>query len=86
MHAQPPRPLPSAEELDRRKATARAWFESLRDDICAAFEAIEDEARGPWMPGTPAQPGRFTRKPWFRKDHAGLDGGGGIVCIHMGEN
>ncbi len=84
MHAQPPRPLPPAEELDRRKATARAWFEKLRDDICAAFEAIEDEATGPWMPGTPAEAGRFTRKAWFRKDHAGNDGGGGVMSMMAG--
>ena len=24
------------------KQLARGWFESLRDQICAAFEAIED--------------------------------------------
>ncbi len=84
MHAQPPRPLPAPEELDRRKATARAWFERLRDDICAAFEAIEDEATGPWMPGAPAEAGRFTRKAWFRKDHAGNDGGGGVMSMMAG--
>src|SRR5262245_9478179 len=28
--------------LDSRKARARAWFESLRDDICSAFESVED--------------------------------------------
>ena len=27
--------------LDARKARARTWFEALRDDICAAFEALE---------------------------------------------
>ncbi len=63
MHAQPPRPLPAPEELDRRKATARAWFERLRDDICAAFEAIEDEATGPWMPGTPAAAAASRARP-----------------------
>ena len=31
-------------KLDERKARAKAWFESLRDDICAAFERLEDEA------------------------------------------
>ncbi|HET9415374.1 MAG TPA: coproporphyrinogen III oxidase, partial [Pseudolabrys sp.] len=28
--------------LDTRKAKARAWFEALRDDICAALEGLED--------------------------------------------
>ena len=31
-------------ELDPQQAAARHWFESLRDRICAAFEAIEREA------------------------------------------
>ena len=30
--------------LDERKARARAWFESLRDRICAAFEKLEQDA------------------------------------------
>ncbi len=28
--------------LGARKARARTWFETLRDDICAAFEALEE--------------------------------------------
>ena len=28
-------------QLDAQQTAARAWFESLRDRICAAFEAIE---------------------------------------------
>ena len=34
-------PLPA--DIDARKAAMKAWYESLRDRICAAFEAIEDE-------------------------------------------
>lgn len=31
-------------EQDDRKAQARAWFESLRDQIMQAFETLENEA------------------------------------------
>ena len=41
-----------------RKERARAWFEHLRDQICAALEAVEDEADG--LPGCEGKPpGRF---------------------------
>ena len=30
--------------IDQHKSSARAWFESLRDQICAAFEKLEDDA------------------------------------------
>ena len=30
--------------LDSQQEAARIWFESLRDSICAEFEAIEREA------------------------------------------
>lgn len=60
-----------------RKARAKTWFESLRDDICAAFEELED------VPGE-GQAGRFTRKPWSRNDHTGADGGGGVMSMMAG--
>jgi coproporphyrinogen III oxidase len=55
---------------------AQAWFESLRDQICAAFEAIEDEQDGP-LAEQPA--GRFVRTPWSRPT---LEGGGAIALMH----
>jgi coproporphyrinogen III oxidase len=61
-------PPPTA--LDARKAETRAWFESLRDRIIAALEALEDEAPADLYGPTP---GRFERTPWTR------DGGGGGV-------
>jgi coproporphyrinogen III oxidase len=62
-------------ELESRKARARAWFEALRDDICSAFEAIEDDLPAA-APGGDAAAGRFVRTPWKRTDHTGAEGGG----------
>ncbi len=68
-------------ELESRKARAQSWFEALRDEICAAFEALED--------GAPAElhgaaPGRFERTPWRRTDPSGAPGGGGIMSMLRG--
>jgi coproporphyrinogen III oxidase len=63
---------------------ARAWFEHLRDEICATFEAIEDElAVGPLADHPP---GRFVRRPWSRPTtaEAGADGGGGVISLMHG--
>jgi coproporphyrinogen III oxidase len=56
---------------DALKPQAVAWFAALRNRICAAFEAIEDEAGG--------APGRFTRTAWDRPE-----GGGGEMSIMRG--
>ena len=68
-------------DLEARKARARAWFEALRDDICAAFEALEDEAPVTLYAGAP---GRFVRMPWSRTDHTGAPGGGGVMAMMKG--
>ncbi|WP_248313465.1 oxygen-dependent coproporphyrinogen oxidase [Bosea sp. F3-2] len=65
------------------KPRAAAWFENLRDRICAAFEEVEDEAGGPFPPET-NQPGRFVRTPWQRTNHDGAPGGGGVMSIMKG--
>ena len=37
--------------IEDRKTRARAWFEALRNDICAAFERLEDDAPASLYPG-----------------------------------
>jgi len=68
-------------KLDERKARARAWFESLRDDICAALEQLEDEAPAALYAGSA---GRFVLTPWQRTDHTGKPGGGGVMGMMHG--
>src|SRR5271154_4859700 len=66
-----------------RKDSARAWFETLRDRIVAAFEAVED-ALPAGAPLADRPPGRFTRTPWNRTDHSGKPGGGGVMAMLHG--
>ncbi len=83
---------PKPDQLATQQDQARAWFEALRDQICAAFEAIEVDlpARAPLSDRPPA---RFARKPWQRADHAGpapaagshgADLGGGVMSMMHG--
>jgi coproporphyrinogen III oxidase len=70
-------------DIDSRKARARAWFEALRDDICAALEALED-ALPKSAPLSDRPAGRFARTPWSRTDHSGAPGGGGVMALMRG--
>lgn len=63
-------------DLDTRKAAARAWFETLRDRLVAAFEALEDAAPEALYGPRPAEPARFKLKPWSRPG-----GGGGVMGL-----
>jgi len=67
--------------IETRKTRARTWFEALRDDICAAFERLEDEVPASLYPG---QAGRFARTPWQRTDASGAPGGGGVMSMMRG--
>jgi len=61
--------------LDPQQQAARSWFESLRDSICAEFEAIEREA------GSDAA---FAYTPWNRDDDPEAAGGGGVRGVMKG--
>ncbi|MGC1819877.1 MAG: oxygen-dependent coproporphyrinogen oxidase [Pseudolabrys sp.] len=72
-----------AGQLEARQTRARTWFEALRDDICAAFEAVEDSLPES-APFADRPPGRFRRTPWQRTDHTGALGGGGTMAMMHG--
>jgi coproporphyrinogen III oxidase len=73
-----PSPVDDGPDLETRKRLARAWFEALRDRICAALEALEDAAPAS-LYGEAAAPARFALKPWSRED-----GGGGVMGLIEG--
>ena len=56
-------------------ARARAWFESLRDRICAEFESIEGET------GSPA---KFDYAAWAREEAGNPEPGGGVRGVMKG--
>ena len=61
--------------LDAEQDAARRWFESLRDRICAEFEAIEREAESD---------AAFAYTAWDRTDPSGEPGGGGVRGVMKG--
>lgn len=61
-----------------RKARASAWFRELRDQIIAAFEALEDEGPGE------GDPGRFEIAETRRASSDGSDAGGGLMSVMRG--
>lgn len=68
--------------LETERATASAWFRSLRDQIVAAFEALEDShATGPL---SDMAPGRFDVTETTRHSDDGSDAGGGLMSVLRG--
>ncbi|XUY26023.1 oxygen-dependent coproporphyrinogen oxidase [Agrobacterium sp. rho-8.1] len=71
-----PKGLP--DDIEDKKAQARAWFESLRDTIVSALEDIENDVQGPLADQAP---GRFVQKEWQRDNG---EGGGGKMSMMEG--
>ena len=71
------------DQLAVRKARAKEWFEALQLRICAAFEALENDAPGPFSTQA-SEPGRFALTPWERTNHDGAPGGGGRMGLIHG--
>src|SRR6201996_6811161 len=69
--------------IEQHKNQAREWFETLRDRIVTAFEALE-EALPAAAPLGDRPAGRFVRTPWQRSDHTGAPGGRGGMAIMKG--
>ena len=66
------------DNFEDRKSRASAWFRTLRDEIVAAFEALEDTQTG----DLPA--GRFEVTETKRHSDDGQDAGGGLMSVMRG--
>ena len=62
-------------DMIEEKARAAAWFRTLREEIVAAFEALEAGADGP---------GRFELTETRRASPDGSDAGGGLMSVMRG--
>ncbi|MGC9417700.1 MAG: oxygen-dependent coproporphyrinogen oxidase [Rhodovulum sp.] len=70
------------ELFDDQKMQAAAWFRALRDEIVAAFEALEDaQETGPFRE---ASVGRFEVSETRRTSEDGADAGGGLMSVMRG--
>jgi len=68
-----------SDDFTEEKARAAAWFRTLRDEITAAFEALEQSHdTGPLADAAPA---RFEVSETRRKSEDGSDAGGGLMSV-----
>ncbi|WP_320179714.1 oxygen-dependent coproporphyrinogen oxidase [Roseovarius pacificus] len=71
----------SGDMLNEKKRAAQ-WFRGLRDQIVAAFEALEDSHDD--GPLSQAAPGRFEVSETTRASEDGSDAGGGLMSVMRG--
>ncbi|MCD8566693.1 MAG: oxygen-dependent coproporphyrinogen oxidase [Alphaproteobacteria bacterium] len=65
------------QDWSARKAEAAAWFKEIRNQICKAFEDLEDELSGTEFKDMPA--GRFERTPWTREESGQPNESGSVL-------
>ncbi|MGY6547571.1 MAG: oxygen-dependent coproporphyrinogen oxidase [Roseinatronobacter sp.] len=71
-----------SDEFSDQKTRASTWFRDLRDQIVAAFEAVEDShSTGPFSDRTP---GRFEVRDTKRHGPDGGEAGGGLMSVMRG--
>jgi coproporphyrinogen III oxidase len=70
------------ETFDTEKAQASAWFRTLRDDIVAAFEGLEQTQTQGKTASLPA--GTFEVTETKRASDDGSDAGGGLMSVMRG--
>lgn len=75
-------------DMNERRQNAAEWFRTLRDNICTAFEKLENDLTGGPKLHLPA--GQFERTPWSRPDtnepneSGSILNGGGEMSIMRG--
>ncbi|MBY6154873.1 oxygen-dependent coproporphyrinogen oxidase [Vannielia litorea] len=67
-----------SDTMEDQKSRAAAWFRSLRDEIVAAFEGLEDSFDGE------GDAGRFEVTTTKRSAEDGSDAGGGLMSVMRG--
>lgn len=70
------------DQMTDQKARASQWFHELRDQIVAAFEALEDNQTDGPLSDQPA--GRFEVTKTTRQSDDGSDAGGGLMSVMRG--
>ena len=70
------------EAMDTQKKQAAAWFRNLRDQIVAAFVAVEDSHTS--GPMSDQAPGRFEVRETTRSGPDGQPAGGGLMSVMRG--
>ena len=70
------------DDMNQKKDKAAAWFRDLRDQICAAFETLEDTQNDGPFSDRPA--GRFDVSETKRDSADGSDAGGGMMSVMRG--